>query len=198
MEDLPNVVKIFDQPIHVDFNFNSRGILSKEMLYVDTMKDIICSHMMSSESTCNSGLLLWLSENCISVLIRKQGAHMEFVVLDSHARDPQGRVSSEGVFVLLFFYDVTSLINYLCNTYLSESDDCMIAYQIQFLNCICTMTSRKRLFDSISLLSHALIAKEKRRQRFLTEPNRASKCEKKKMYEQSQRKQKKELTDLPN
>ena len=128
VEDLPNVVKIFDQPIHVDFNFNSHGILSKEMLYVDTMKDMICSHMMSSESTCNSGFLLWLSENCISVLIRKQRAHMEFVVLDSHARDIQGRVSSEGVSVLLFFYDVTSLIDYLCNTYLSESDDCMIAY----------------------------------------------------------------------
>ena len=75
VEDLPNVVKIFDQPIHMDFNFNSHGILSKEMLYVDTMKDMICSHMMSSESTCNSGFLLWLSENCISVLIRARGTY---------------------------------------------------------------------------------------------------------------------------
>ena len=48
---------------------------------------------------------------------------MKFVLLDSHAKDLEGRVSLNGVSVLLFFKGVSSLVNYLCDTYLGDSND---------------------------------------------------------------------------
>ena len=75
---------------------------------------------------------------------------MEFVLLDSHARDQEGRVSSNGVSVLLFFKGVSSLVNYLCDTYLGDCSDKLIGYQIQFVNCFNTMSKekQKKLFET--------------------------------------------------
>ena len=59
---------------------------------------------------------------------------------------------------------------------------------------------RKKIVRRRKSLSHALVAKEKGRQRFLTEPNRASVKRKKCMnsHKESKRKTNKELRDLPN
>ena len=65
--------------------------------------------------------------------------HVEFILLDSHARDQEGRVSSNGVSVLLFLKGVSSLVDYLCDTYLGDSSDKLIGYQIQFVNCFSTI-----------------------------------------------------------
>ena len=62
---------------------------------------------------------------------------MQFVVLDSHARDHNGKVAADGVSVLLFFNGSNSFIDYLCYTYLQHPNDQLIPYQIQFVNCVC-------------------------------------------------------------
>ena len=69
---------------------------------------------------------------------------MQFVVLDSHARDHNGKVAADGVSVLLFFNGLNSFIDYLCNTYLRHPNDQLIPYQIQFVNCVCSMSKEKK------------------------------------------------------
>ena len=143
VEDLPSVVEIFDEPINVKFKFNSHGILSRENRNMDILKGMICRNAEVTGITCDSGFFLWLSENCVSVMVKKQLTHVEFILLDPHARDEEGRVSSNGVSVLLFFKGVSSLVNYLCDTYLGDSNDKLIGYQIQFVNCFSTMSKEK-------------------------------------------------------
>ena len=58
---------------------------------------------------------------------------MQFVVLNSHARDHNGKVSAHGVSVLLFFNGFNSFIDYLCNTCLPYPNDQLIPYEIQFV-----------------------------------------------------------------
>ena len=102
VEDLPNVVEIFYEPINLEFKFNSHSISSREKRNMDILEDMIRRNVEVAGNTCDSRLLLWLSENCVSVMVKKQLTHVEFVLLDSHARDQKGRVSSNGVSVLLF------------------------------------------------------------------------------------------------
>ena len=85
-------------------------------------------------------------------MVKKQPTHVEFVLLDLHARDQEGRVSSNGVSVLLFFKGVSSLVDYLCDTYLGDSNDKLIRYQIQFVNYFSTMSKEKhkKVFGDIS------------------------------------------------
>ena len=87
VEDLPNVLEIFDEPINVEFKFNSHGILSREKGNINILKDMIHKNVEVTGSTCDNGFLLWLSENCISVMVKKQPTYVEFALLDSHTRD---------------------------------------------------------------------------------------------------------------
>ena len=50
------------------------------------------------------------------------------------------------------FYCVSSLVNYLCNTYFGDSSYKLIGYQIQFVNCFNTMSKekQKKLLGDIS------------------------------------------------
>ena len=141
---MPSVVEIFDEPINVKFKFNSHVILSREKENINILKDMICRNVEATGSTCDSGILLRLSENCISVMVRKQPTHVEFALLDPHARDQDGRISSDGVFVLLLFAGVSNLADYLCNTYLEHSSDNLIGHQIQFVNYSSTMSKDKQ------------------------------------------------------
>ena len=59
----------------MEFKFNSYGILSREKGNIDILKDMICRNVETTGSTCDSGFLLWLSENCISVVVKKQPTH---------------------------------------------------------------------------------------------------------------------------
>ena len=105
---------------------------------------MIHTNVETTGSTCNSGFLLWLSENCISVMVKKQPTHVEFALLDSHARDQDGRISSDGVSILLYFTGVSYLVDYLCNTYLRHSSDNLIGYQTQFVNFSSTISKEKQ------------------------------------------------------
>ena len=87
VEDMSSVVEIFDEPINVEFKFSSSGILSGEKRNMNILKDMICRNVEATGSTCDSGFLFRLSENCISVIVKKQSTHVEFALLDSHARD---------------------------------------------------------------------------------------------------------------
>ena len=71
VEDLPSVVEIFDEPINVEFKFNSHGILSRKKGSMDILKDMIHRNVEVTGNTCDNGFLLWLSENCVSVMVKK-------------------------------------------------------------------------------------------------------------------------------
>ena len=58
---------------------------------------MICRNVEVTGITCHSGFLLWMSENCVSVMVKKQLTHVKFVLLDSHERNLEGRVSLNGV-----------------------------------------------------------------------------------------------------
>ena len=55
----------------MEFKFNSYGILSREKGNINILKDMIRRNVEATGSTCDSGFLLWLSENCISVVVKK-------------------------------------------------------------------------------------------------------------------------------
>ena len=99
---------------------------------------------------------------------KNQSRSLKFVVLDSHARDQEGKVNSDGVSVLLFFYSITSLLEYLCNTYLTDSSEKIVAYQIQFVNCVSTMSEekRKKIIRRHTSLSQLELANEKKRLKY--------------------------------
>ena len=70
VEDLPNVVNIFDLSVNIDFKFNSHDLLNNEKFYIDVMKDMIHKNVNLTDSILNTGFLLWLSDITISVIIK--------------------------------------------------------------------------------------------------------------------------------
>ena len=71
MEELPDVVKLFDESFNIEFKFNSQGLLSHEKFYLDVMKDIVCRNVGLTDSNCYTGFLLWVSDITIAVIVKK-------------------------------------------------------------------------------------------------------------------------------
>ena len=189
VEDLPSILEIFDEPINVEFKFRFHGLLSRKKGNMDILKDIICINVEVSGITCDSGSLLWLSDNCVSVMVKKQLTHVEFVLLDSRARDQEGRVSSNGVSVLLFSKGVSSLVNYLCNTYLGDSNDKLSGYQIQFVNCFSTMSKekQKKVVRRHKSRLHLTLSNQIRRGKYKEKVKKLDVCEEARINKQYQK-----------
>ena len=189
VENLPSVVEIFNEPINVEFKFNSHGILRREKGSMDILKDMIRRNVEVTGNTCDSGFLLWRFENCVSVMVKKQLTHVEFVLLDSYARDEEGRVSSNVVSVLLFFKGVSSLVNYLCNTYLGDCSDKLTGYQIQFVNCSGTMSKekQKKIVRRHKSRLYLTFSNQIRREKYEEKVRRLDACEKAKINKQHQK-----------
>ena len=89
-----------------------------------------------------------LSEGTVSVIIKRQCNSpntFKLAVLDSHGRDKDGRISSDGMSVLMFFDDVSSFIPYVGQTYLdTHNSEHLLQYQIQFVHCTSSMTEETR------------------------------------------------------
>ena len=108
-----------------------------------------------------------LSEVTVSVIIKRQSFSpdtLKLAVLDSHGRNKDGRISSDGMSVLMFFDDVSSFIHYVGQTYLdTHNSEYLLPYQIQFVHCSSSMTeeTRKiiRLHRSSSFLLSAKMKK---------------------------------------
>ena len=67
VEDWPSVVEIFDEPINVEFKFNSHGILSREKRSMDILKDMTHRNVEVTGNTCDSGFFtLAVRKLCIS------------------------------------------------------------------------------------------------------------------------------------
>ena len=174
----------------MEFKLNSHGILSREKGNMDILKDMIRRNVEVNGNTCDSGFLLWLSENCVSVMVKKkQLTNVEFVLLDSHARDQGARVSSNGVSVLLFFKGVSSLVDYLCDTYLGDSNDKLIGYQIQFVNCFRTMSKekQKKIVRRHKSRLYLTLSNQIRRGKYKEKVRRLDVCEKARINKQHQR-----------
>ena len=82
-----------------------------------------------------------LSEVTVSVIIKRQfnspNTQLKLAVFDSHRRDEEGRISSDGVSVLMFFDDVNCFIDYVTHTYLDRQiSEYLLPCQIQFVHCI--------------------------------------------------------------
>ena len=76
VEDLPNVVEIFDEPISVQFQMNAHGLLNKQELYINSMKNTIRDN--SDNNNCNR-LLLWLASTTVSVIVK--GKNLLYLIL---------------------------------------------------------------------------------------------------------------------
>ena len=148
VEELPHQVKIFNAPVTVEFKFNSHGLLNRECFNLENMKQMICANSKYDETKLNTGFLLMLSEVTVSVIIKRQSFSpdtLKLAVLDSHGRDKDGRISSDGMSVLMFFDDVSSFIHYVGQTYLgTRNSEYLSPYQIQFVHCSSSMTEETR------------------------------------------------------
>ena len=168
VEDLPHEVEIFNVPVSVEFKFNSRGLLNREHFNLENMKQMIFANSKYDEAKLNTGFLLILSEVTVSVIIKRQlfsPDTLKLAVLDSHGRDKDGRISSDGMSVLMFFDNVSSFIHYVSQTYLdTHNSEYLLPYQIQFVHCSSSMTekTRKRIVRLHRSSSFLLSAKMKR------------------------------------
>ena len=151
VEELPHQVKIFNVLVSVVFKFNSHGLLNRERFNLENMKQMICANSKYDETKLNRGFLLMLSEVTVSVIIDRQSFipdTLKLAVLDSHGRDKDRRISSDGISVLMFFDDVSSFMHYISQTYLdTQNSKCLLPYQIQFVQCTSSMSeeTRKRI-----------------------------------------------------
>ena len=126
---------------------------------------MISANSKYDETKLNTGFLLMLSEVTVSVIIKRQSFSPDtsrLVVLDSHGREKDGKISSDGMSVLMFLDDVSSFIHYVGQTYLdTRNSEYLLPYQIQFVHCSSSMTeeTRKkvRLHRSSSFLLSAKI-----------------------------------------
>ena len=168
VEDLSHQVEIFNVPVSVEFKFNSHGLLNREHFNLENMKQMICANSKYDEAKLNTGFLLMLSEVTVSVIIKKQlfsPDTLKLAVLDSHGRDKDGRISSDGMSVLMFFDNVSSFIDYVSETYLdTHNSEYLLPYQIQFVHYSSSMTeeTRKRIVRLHRSSSFLLCAKMKR------------------------------------
>ena len=109
-----------------------------------------------------------LSDITVSVIIKRQSFSLDtlkLAVLDSHGRDKDGKISSDGMSVLMFFDDVSSFIHYVGQTYLdTRNSEYLLPYQIQFVPCSSSMTeeTRKKIVRLRRSSSFLLCAKMKR------------------------------------
>ena len=138
VEDLPDTVNVLNDIIKIEYAFNSYGILSVEERDKAILEEHICCN------SDNNGIILWLSEICISVIIDKQ-EFTNFVLTDPYSRNSEGIIYADGAAVILYFRSVRCLLNYLCSTYCSKSNS-PVQYQIQFVKCLGTalLVNRKR------------------------------------------------------
>ena len=85
-----------------------------------------------------------LQLSALRTVIRRQSFSpntLKLAVLDSHGRDKDGRISSAGMSVLMFFDDVSSFIHYVGQTYLdTHTSEYLLPYQILFVHCTSSMT----------------------------------------------------------
>ena len=68
------------------------------------LKQMICANGKYDETKLNTGFLLMLPEVTVSVIIERQSFSpntLKLAVLDSHGRDKDGRISSDGMSVLM-------------------------------------------------------------------------------------------------
>ena len=160
--------KFSNVPVSVEFKFNSHGLLNREHFNLENMKQMIFANSKYDEAKLNTGFLLMLSEVTVSVIIKRQlfsPDTLKLAVLDSHGRDKDGRISSDGMSVLMFFDNVSSFIHYVSQTYLdTHSSEYLLPYQIQFVHCSSSMTeeTRKRIVRLHRSSSFLLSAKMKR------------------------------------
>ena len=131
------------------------------------MKQMICAASKYHKTKLNTGFLLMLSEVTVSVIIKRQSFGpntLKLAVLDSHGRDKDGRISSDGMSVLMSFDDVSSFKHYVSQTYLDrQNSEYLLPYQIQFIHCTSSMTeqTRKRIVRLHRSSSFLLCAKMK-------------------------------------
>ena len=168
VEDLSHQVEIFSVPVSDEFKFNSHGLLNRERFNLENVKQMICANSKYDEAKPNTGFLLMLSEVTVTVIIKRQlfsPDTLKLAVLDSHGRDKDGRICSDGMSVLMFFDNVSSFIDYVSQTYLdTHNSEYLLPYQIQFVHCSSSMTeeTRKRIVRLHRSSSFLLCAKIKR------------------------------------
>ena len=121
VEELPSVVDIFNKPINVEFKFNSHGILSREKGNMDILKDMIHRNVEVTGNTDKKA-----TNTCGICSARFT------------CKRRRGQSKFKWGFCFTVFKGVSRLVDYLCDTYLGESSDKLIGYQIQFVNCSST------------------------------------------------------------
>ena len=60
-------------------------------------------------------------------------------MIDSHCRNERGEISDTGASILMTFSTVENFVQYMIGTYIQQIS--LKAYQLQFVKCICTLTS---------------------------------------------------------
>ena len=60
VEELPHQVEIFNEPVCVEFKFNSHGLLIRECFNVDNVKEMICTNSKYNKTKLNTRFLLML------------------------------------------------------------------------------------------------------------------------------------------
>ena len=81
------------------------------------------------------------------------------------------------------------MVNYLCNTYLGDSSDKLIGYQIQFVNCSGTMSKekQKKIVRRHKSRLYLTLSNQIRRETYKEKVRRLDVCEKAKINKQHQR-----------
>ena len=94
-----------------------------------------------------------------------------------------------GFLFYCFFKGVSSLVNYLCNTYLGDSSDKLVGYQIQFVNCSGTMSKekQKKIVRRHKSRLYLTLSNQIRREKYKEKVRRLDVCEKAKINKEHQR-----------
>ena len=121
-QDLPLTVNIRSIEVHHQFAYFHQTFFKNSIQSKVCWRNLLDEHFKKHA-------LFWISQNTVALI---KGAN-SICLFDSHSWDCNGKISDNELYILMTFSNSTTLLNYICDTYLQETDCTGMLVQIQFM-----------------------------------------------------------------
>ena len=121
-QDLPVTVNIHSIEVHHQFTYFHQAFLENSIQSKACWRNLLDEHFKKHA-------LLWIGQNTVTLI---KGGN-SICLFDSHSWDCNGKISDNGLSILMTFSNSTTLLDYISDTYFQETDRTGLLVKIQFM-----------------------------------------------------------------
>ena len=140
--DLPRIVDIENVKVMMTFLTKVFGFLP-ENCQLELFDEITRTEQSFDR------LLVFTQGVCVAIIPGKEGygSQSQYYLVDSHARDAEGKPNANGSGIIIKFEDVLELISYITDIY--ENNSTLTQYELQFLRIDTKGINKKEIISQI-------------------------------------------------